>query len=260
MLHYSQQRFYAGNNGLLGLFTYGGAFTGAPFSDFLLDQVATKGRGSSTDPWTHLHNRVALYVQDDFKVVPALTLNLGMRWAYTQPVVEKDDRQSNFDLRTGQQILADDGSRETRALYRPIRKGSSRGSGSRTGPRKTGSSAAPTASRSNGGHWRQPPAAAEPAVLLRVVRAVQLDNRLRQARARLRRRQAARWPSGQVRAWDPNLRPQFTQQWNVFAEYLLTRSMSANVGYVGHKPTHLVTPVEGNQPLPGIGDCRPGRH
>ena len=27
-LHYVQQRFYAGNNGLLGLFGYGGAFTG----------------------------------------------------------------------------------------------------------------------------------------------------------------------------------------------------------------------------------------
>src|SRR5262249_28300401 len=61
-------------------------------------------------------------------------------------------------------------------------------------------------------------------------------------------------PSGQVRAWDPNLRPQFTQQWNVFAEYLLTASTSANVGYVGNKATHLVTPVEGNQPLPGVGD------
>ena len=60
-------------------------------------------------------------------------------------------------------------------------------------------------------------------------------------------------PSGQVRAWDPNLRPQFTQQWNVFAEYLLTPSMSANVGYVGHNADHLVTPVEGNQPLPGVG-------
>src|SRR5439155_3433150 len=45
-----------------------------------------------------------------------------------------------------------------------------------------------------------------------------------------------------------------TQQWNVFAEYLLTSSMSANVGYVGHKATHLVTPVEGNQPLAGVGD------
>ena len=61
-------------------------------------------------------------------------------------------------------------------------------------------------------------------------------------------------PSGQVRAWDPNLRPQFTQQWNVFVERLVTPSMSANVGYVGHKATHLVAPVEGNQPLPGVGD------
>ena len=57
-----------------------------------------------------------------------------------------------------------------------------------------------------------------------------------------------------MRAWDPNLRPQFTQQWNVFAEYLVTDSMSANVGYVGHNADHLVTPVEGNQPLPGTGD------
>jgi hypothetical protein len=30
--------------------------------------------------------------------------------------------------------------------------------------------------------------------------------------------------------------------------------MSANVGYVGHHATHLVAPVEGNQPLPGVGD------
>ena len=66
-------------------------------------------------------------------------------------------------------------------------------------------------------------------------------------------------PSGHVRAWDPNLRPQFTQQWNVFAEYLLTPSMSANIGYVGHNADHLVTPVEGNQPLAGVGDpSRPG--
>jgi hypothetical protein len=57
-----------------------------------------------------------------------------------------------------------------------------------------------------------------------------------------------------VRAWDPNLRPQFTHQWNVFAEYLLTPSTSANIGYVGHDAKHLVTPVEGNQPLPGTGD------
>ena len=40
----------------------------------------------------------------------------------------------------------------------------------------------------------------------------------------------------------------------MFAEYLLTRSTSVNIGYVGHNAKYLVTPVEGNQPLPGVGD------
>src|SRR5712691_6243739 len=123
LLHYVQQRFYAGNNGLLGNFNYGGTFTGFAFSDFLLDQVSSKGRGSASDPWTHLHNRIALFVQDDFRVTPDLTLNLGMRWAYTQPLVEKDNRESNFSLVTGHQTLAKDGSVEDRALYKPYYKG-----------------------------------------------------------------------------------------------------------------------------------------
>ena len=60
--------------------------------------------------------------------------------------------------------------------------------------------------------------------------------------------------SGQLRAWDPELRPQFTQQWNVFAEYLIGQRSSINVGHVGNKSTQLVTPIDGNQPLPGTGD------
>ena len=48
-LHYDQQRFYAGNNGLLGFINYNGAFTGFAFSDFLLDLVSSKGRGGG-DP------------------------------------------------------------------------------------------------------------------------------------------------------------------------------------------------------------------
>jgi hypothetical protein len=61
-------------------------------------------------------------------------------------------------------------------------------------------------------------------------------------------------PNGNIRAYDPDLRPQFSQQWNAFAEYRLTPAMSAQVGYVGHHASHLVTPVEGNQALPGVGD------
>jgi hypothetical protein len=255
LLHYVQRRFYAGNNGLLGLFTYGGAFTNFPFSDFLLDQVASKGRGSAAEPWTHLHNRSAVYVQDDVKVTPALTLNLGMRWAYTQPVVEKDNRQANFDLKTGAAIAAMDGSRDSRALYQSYKKGFEPrlGFAWRANDRWVlrGAYGISQYMEGTGANLRlplNPPFFFESAVNYDPTSG---PGTLATGFAELK---PLDQPSGQVRAWDPNLRPQFTQQWNVFVERLLTSSMSANVGYVGHDAKHLVTPVEGNQPLPGVGD------
>ena len=254
-LHYVQQRFYAGNNGLLGFFSYGGAFSGSPFADFLLDQVSGKGRGSQSDAWTHLHNRIALFVQDDFKATSALTLNLGLRWAYTQPVVEKNNLQSNFDLSNGQQILAQDGDRESRALYKAYKKGFEPrlGFAYRSGDRWVfrGGYGITQYMEGTGANLRlplNPPYFFESAVTYDATTGA---GTLATGFAELR---PLDQPSGQVRAWDPNLRPQFTQQWNVFAEYLLTSTMSANVGYVGHNADHLVTPVEGNQPLPGVGD------
>jgi hypothetical protein len=255
LLHYVQRRFYAGNNGLLGLFGYGGAFTGFPFSDFLLDQVSSKGRGSQSEPWTHLHNRSAIFVQDDFKIASALTLNLGMRWAYTQPVVEKDNRQSNFDLTTGKQIFAQDGSRESRALYKAYKKGFEPRLGFAWRPDERwvvrGAYGISQYMEGTGANLRlplNPPFFFESAVSYDATTGA---GTLATGFAELR---PLDQPSGQVRAWDPNLRPQFTQQWNVFGEYLLTPSTSVNVGYVGHDAKHLVTPVEGNQPLPGVGD------
>src|SRR5262249_23036248 len=59
--------------------------------------------------------------------------------------------------------------------------------------------------------------------------------------------------SGQVRAWNPDLRPAFIQQWNFSVEYQISSSLSLNTAYVGQKGTHLVDPREFNQPLPGVG-------
>jgi hypothetical protein len=255
LLHYVQRRFYAGNNGLLGLFGYSGTFTGFAFSDFLLDQVGSKGRGSASAPWTHLHNRSAIYVQDDFKLKPELTLNLGMRWAYTQPIVEKNDLQSNFDLKTGQQILAKGGSRESRALYNGYNKGFEPRLGFAWRPDDRwvvrGAYGISQYMEGTGANLRlplNPPYFFESNVTFDTTTG---GGTLAAGFADVK---PLDQPSGQVRAWDPNLRPQFTQQWNLFGEYLLTSSMSVNVGYVGHNAKHLVTPVEGNQPLPGVGD------
>jgi carboxypeptidase family protein len=256
-LRYDQRRFYAGNNGLLGFIAYNGSFTGSQFADFLLDMVSGKGRGGGdpNDPWTHLQNRIGLFVQDDFKVTPSLTLNLGLRWAYTSPLVEKDNRQSNFDLTTGQQIFASDGSLEDRALYKPYYKGFEPRFGAAWSASDRlvvrGGYGISQFMEGTGANLRlplNPPFFFESNVNYdRTTGAGTIHTGFAELIP-------GTTPSGNVRAYAPDLRPQFTQQWNAFVEYRLTSSMSAQVGYVGHHATHLVTPTEGNQALPGVGD------
>lgn len=256
-LHYNQRRFYAGNNGLLGFINFNSSFTGFAFSDFLLDQVSGKGRGGGdpTDPWTHLQNRISVFAQDDFRVLPNVTLNLGLRWAYTSPLVEEENRQTNFDLVTGRQIFAQDGSIQDRALYEPYYNGWE----PRVGAAWTatdrlvfrGGYGVSQFMEGTGANLRlplNPPFFFESGVNFD---ATSGPGTIRTGFAELVPGTA---PSGNVRAYDPNLRPQFTHQWNAFAEYQLRPTMSAQVGYVGHRADHLVTPVEGNQALPGVGD------
>src|SRR4029453_6558885 len=104
---YQDQGFsYSGNEGILGHFDYNRAFTGFGFADFLLDQASVKGIGGLVEPFTQIGHRIGIYAQDDFRVRRDLTLNLGLTWEYLSPWVEKDDRQANIDLRTGQLLLA----------------------------------------------------------------------------------------------------------------------------------------------------------
>ena len=256
-LRYDQQRFYAGNNGLLGFFTYNGGFTGFAFSDFLLDMVSAKGRGGGdpNDPWTHLQNRISLFGQDDFKITSDITLNLGLRWAYTSPLVEKDNRQSNFNLQTGEQIFAKDGSIEDRALYKPYYNGWEPRLGVAWRPAERwvvrGGYGISQFMEGTGANLRLP---LNPPFFFEANVNYDRTTGAGTTASGFAGLVPGTTPSGNVRAYDPNLRPQFSQQWNAFIEYQLTSSMSAQVGYVGHHASHLVTPTEGNQALPGTGD------
>jgi hypothetical protein len=61
------------------------------------------------------------YLQDDFRLNDRLTLNLGLRYEYATPWVEKDNILSNFDPATRQMVMARDGSLEERSTLKPDR-------------------------------------------------------------------------------------------------------------------------------------------
>jgi hypothetical protein len=80
--------------------------SGAPLADFLF------GYPSNTDgkqllDWSRQRDLYAgFFFQDDWKISPRLTLNMGIRYdLFTQPIDDRD-RGGLFDLRTGKNALA----------------------------------------------------------------------------------------------------------------------------------------------------------
>src|SRR5215470_1455147 len=80
-----------------GTFTFANTWTTNPWGDFLLGLPAAYTQTSLTVAY----NRNQIYnffVQDDYRILPKLTLNLGLRYEYGTPIYEKYNRLSNYDL------------------------------------------------------------------------------------------------------------------------------------------------------------------
>ncbi len=103
------------NNGYLGSLNYTGAFTANPSAenaggygaaDFVLDRVQSAAVTLSSINVGQRQWRIAGFAQDDFKILPNLTLTFGLRYEFDQPWVEQHDKTGTVDLATGQVLYA----------------------------------------------------------------------------------------------------------------------------------------------------------
>jgi len=105
------------SDGAAGQIGFTGTYTGNSEADFLLGLPAYMGYGLGYAGTVGQRNDgIGAFVQDDWRISPKLTLNLGLRWQLFTPIYEVGNRETNFGMYSGQIELAGVGG-NSRALY-----------------------------------------------------------------------------------------------------------------------------------------------
>jgi hypothetical protein len=105
-------------NATIGRMNFENRFTGRAVGDLLLG-LASQLALTSYTVMDQSQNMQFYFVQDDYRVSPRLTLNLGVRYEFATPPLEKNNALANFDPSAGTMTFATDGGLFDRSLIHP---------------------------------------------------------------------------------------------------------------------------------------------
>ncbi|HKZ79348.1 MAG TPA: TonB-dependent receptor [Pyrinomonadaceae bacterium] len=107
-------------NATIGRMNFDNRFTNRAVGDLLLGLPSQLALTSFT-VMDQGQDMQFYFIQDDYKITPKLTLNLGVRYEYATPPREKNNQFANIDPVTGTVFFAKDGDIFDRALIHPDR-------------------------------------------------------------------------------------------------------------------------------------------
>jgi hypothetical protein len=250
--------------------------TGFDVASFMLGFVNTKNRNLfDAGTYTEKRPEYALYLQDDFRVSPKLTLNLGMRWDVYPPWVEIKDRQSNFDISTGRFVVASDNATiQGVEVGRYLQTYSKKDVGPRVGFAYDLAGDGKTLVRGGFGvFWNfspggtssskaQNPPFLQSTSLNATPTAYGVNLLLKDGLPAPPGVDPNRAPAGGTRSvFDINFRDSYARQWNVNVQRGIGTNYMAEAAYVGSQGRQMVLKVDINQapPVVGVSDSNVNR-
>jgi hypothetical protein len=105
---------------LFGDWLFTNRYTGWAYADFLLGLPSEASRQFPNFKTRQRRKSLDLFVNDDVKLHPRLTLNLGLRYEHHTPWYEADDLMANFDIARASLVVPDGASRKISPLFAAV--------------------------------------------------------------------------------------------------------------------------------------------